>query len=591
METSRERDRERESPGPEGNEPIVDRPCFSQYNVDDRFHFPTHRTKQGHVPCTMTALCHKQNGKRLMTEIETAFCVGADACVTMAIRRQQRSKRAVGLSKFLSVLVGILVLTILVFNLRAASSLGNATIDGGRHQQHPPNASSGVMDWSKQEKRQVSKPPATPSQQQQQDKKQPQKQPGSLPKDDDIDQIQALLVQTFDSLPPPLYPDDDTKHDHTNNIAIPNLRKRTRDAVGTTDVTLVSHGSVPKLPPLLDQVQRWQGPVSFVIYISNHQEIEEFCRFLRTDATSLLLELTSIHAIVEKHGGRLPYPVNTARNLAQRSIESDFFLLMDGDFLPSAGAYRFLLEKLTSQEEGDSTDSMQRRLREGKTLYVLPAFERKPLTADGTATADLIPNDKEDLIGMCREDTVMAFHPYFVPGHFPTNYTEWFRDVEAPRPANSENKASPDKKTVSIIGSNKNHDDGGHDDYSYPTTYLKRFEPYVVASRHGIPDFWPQFRGFGYNAATWFWELHLAGYKYRVLRDHFVVHMNHPGRCERRIEETSFAKEELPRFIDNIKQKYDGATAQACKEWQRSIYRHRQKRNAFCHGRGVQRMC
>lgn len=29
------------------------------------------------------------------------------------------------------------------------------------------------------------------------------------------------------------------------------------------DVTLVSHGSVKKLAPLIDQVERWQGPVSF----------------------------------------------------------------------------------------------------------------------------------------------------------------------------------------------------------------------------------------------------------------------------------------------------------------------------------------
>ena len=103
------------------------------------------------------------------------------------------------------------------------------------------------------------------------------------------------------------------------------------------DVTLVSHGSVKKLAPLIDQVERWQGPVSFVIYLSSHTEIADFCLFLRDKATPLLFELTSIHVVVEKHGGRLPYPVNVARNLAQQSIESNFFLLMDVDFFAIKG--------------------------------------------------------------------------------------------------------------------------------------------------------------------------------------------------------------------------------------------------------------
>jgi hypothetical protein len=40
-------------------------------------------------------------------------------------------------------------------------------------------------------------------------------------------------------------------------------------------------------------------------------------------------------------------------------------------------------------------------------------------------------------------------------------------------------------------------------------------------------------RGFGLNKAAWVAEAYLQGYEFEVLCDHFVVHMNHPGRIGR----------------------------------------------------------
>ena len=151
-----------------------------------------------------------------------------------------------------------------------------------------------------------------------------------------IKRIQETLKNLYDSLPPYTIPDSDTGRPHNNYLQLSNLYRR-KQFVKLQDVTLVSHGSVKKLAPLIDQVERWQGPVSFVIYLSSHTEIADFCLFLRDKATPLLFELTSIHVVVEKHGGRLPYPVNVARNLAQQSIESNFFLLMDVDFFAIKG--------------------------------------------------------------------------------------------------------------------------------------------------------------------------------------------------------------------------------------------------------------
>jgi hypothetical protein len=46
--------------------------------------------------------------------------------------------------------------------------------------------------------------------------------------------------------------------------------------------------------------------------------------------------------------------------------------------------------------------------------------------------------------------------------------------------------------------------------------------------KHGILI--ERLRGFGPNKAAWVAEALLQGYKFEVLCDHFVVHMNHPGR-------------------------------------------------------------
>ena len=52
----------------------------------------------------------------------------------------------------------------------------------------------------------------------------------------------------------------------------------------------------------------------------------------------------------------------------------------------------------------------------------------------------------------------------------------------------------------------------------------------MVGTRHGIPSFDERLRGFGLNTAAWVTEAYLMGYQLEVLCDHFVVHMNHPGR-------------------------------------------------------------
>ena len=352
-------------------------------------------------------------------------------------------------------------------------------------------------------------------------------------KDDNLKlkSIQQILMALYESLPKPRVEDDDNDQLHMNYRELSNLYTRQR-FVEVQDITLVTHGSVSKLPMLMEQMMRWEGPISFVIYLQSTTDIHVFCEFLRNDATMQFLNNTSIHAVVEKHNGSLLYPANVLRNLAQRSIESNFFLLVDVDFLPSKGAYQYLMRCLQNTKH-----PFWDQLR-NNTVFVLPAFERFPLLPNGTVTADLVPKYKLELKQMLQQQVASTFHPYFPPGHQPTDYDLWL-------------------------------DDGLDTEFSYPIQYVKRFEPYVIAYKRGLPEFWEGFRGFGYNAATFFWELHLAGYQYRVIRRQFVVHMNHPGRNERVIEKP--AEDQLMRFLRYVSRKYSLTRAQV-RYWKRSKY-------------------
>mmetsp|Transcript_21964 Transcript_21964/g.36345 ORF Transcript_21964/g.36345 Transcript_21964/m.36345 type:complete len:450 (+) Transcript_21964:68-1417(+) len=344
----------------------------------------------------------------------------------------------------------------------------------------------------------------------------PQQQLSSAASSASSGTLESTLLYLFDSIHPPHWNDSDFGEQYLNMKSVVNAYHRS-EYIDHEDITLVTHGSIEKFAQLLDQVSQWQGPISFVMYLNNKADIKQFCSHMRTKATPDFFKYVSIHVLLEKHGGTLPYPNNILRTLAQRSIESNYFLLMDVDFIPSPGAYAYLKNSLEN-------DYFWNRLR-NNTVFVLPAFERFSKDDDSVATLDMVPNTKRQLQMSMNRGEAATFHAYFPPGHYPTNYTKWFEP-------NLENE------------------------FSYPVEYMKRFEPYVVAYKRGIPDFWDGFRGFGFNAATWFWELDIAGYSFEVVRDHYLVHLNHPGRKGRNITDGSLPKLQLRRFMRYISRKY-----------------------------------
>lgn len=267
------------------------------------------------------------------------------------------------------------------------------------------------------------------------------------------------------------------------------------------DITLATQGSVDRLGRLLDGTKRWNGPISAAIYIHQEASIAEFINFFQENRNAL--NGTSFHLFFEKISTPKDneYPHNYLRNLAMSNIQTNYVINIDMDFVVNANAHDDLVELI-------KTDNNVRRHLDNRTVLVLPAFENTFHLDEEDVS--LAPPTKAEVIEQVKVlKTAEAFHlKKYQPGHGPTNFERWYAN-----------------KTQAI----------------YDIDYEVGFEPYLLARKDGLPLFWTGFRGFGFNKKSWVEEVHRMGYKFAVLRDHFVFHV---GQSSTEISPKSWVKRE-----------------------------------------------
>jgi hypothetical protein len=118
-------------------------------------------------------------------------------------------------------------------------------------------------------------------------------------------------------------------------------------------------------------------------------------------------------------------------------------------------------------------------------------------------------------------------------------------------------------------------------DVSYPiVTEEYGYEPYIIGATKGMPHFFREFRGYGFNKLSFYTELHYANYKLEVLRDFFIFHVNHistygeHGEHLRRINQACVAK-----FLSYLSRTYDAGYLEKNKEvvgWDKWMRKMRQ---------------
>lgn len=282
------------------------------------------------------------------------------------------------------------------------------------------------------------------------------------------------------------------------------------------DFILVTHISIQKLDVLLLQLRRFGGPASVAVYLSSPVEIEAFCAFLRQHQHAELRQ-TTFHVVLERGRSsstntntyeRPLYPHNILRNVALQTIECDYFVALDVDFIPAQRTHDRLLEYLLLQPQSNGDDF--RHQLQNKKLFVLPAFELFPREGERFATEDMLPDSKSQVIAMVKEQRLVPFRKSAPVGHLLTNFDRWLGQVLP-------EEATDDRSFLYY--------------YDIPLRGTKRrevWEPYVVGYRPGIHRYWEDFRGYGFDKFSFFIESQLAGYTFVVLADLFCVHLNHP---------------------------------------------------------------
>ena len=272
----------------------------------------------------------------------------------------------------------------------------------------------------------------------------------------------------------------------TVHLKMPKIIQR-RKAIESDDITLRTHASAGRLNQILTQVDRWSGPVSAAIYLTNKSEVILFLDFVNENAARLL-EKTEFHVFLEhsKSSATPEYPYNILRNILLAELETKYFLAMDAGFVTEKDCY----EKLISLIRGDPKI---KSALDAKTLLVLPAFEQ---SASSPTEGFITPETKLQAIDMSKRGWIVpAQLAGFPQGHGPTNFEKWYQN------------------STSAI---------------YDIPYSLKFEPYVLGRKDGLPRYWESFRGYFFDKYSFFIEANFKGFKFAVLRDTFVFHA---GRC------------------------------------------------------------
>jgi len=270
----------------------------------------------------------------------------------------------------------------------------------------------------------------------------------------------------------------------------------------SSEIILVTHGTISKLSLLLENAKRWKGPISFALFINNaaspnvfNDNMDILFNFLKKNKK--YMKSVAIHIVTHTHDNDSlldDYPTNLMRNIALENSVLDFVLLLDVDFIVSSNAKEELESRLKTKilhlgKETTLTEQMMRR----RIMLVLPTF-RKNYDPKKSSKALKLPETKNELIKAIRRKEISSFTDNRANHlHGPTDTNKWM-DI----------------------------------DKLYEATYETGYEPYVLAHRTGLPSFWNGFIGYAYNKQSWYEECNRCGYKFLVLPETFLIHIDHP---------------------------------------------------------------
>ena len=240
------------------------------------------------------------------------------------------------------------------------------------------------------------------------------------------------------------------------------------------EVALVTQLSEERLHMLVPLVERWRGPASLALYLSD-PGAQRLLQLWQGSAV-LAARCDVAYHVVYREGAY--HPVNYLRNVALEQAAAagaDYVFLADIDFLPSPGMAASLATSAAALLAGRP-----------RRALVVPALETHDYRPDG------LPATKAEVVKRLDLGRLATFRQDDWPaGHRATNFPRW-RAATQP----------------------------------YAVAWQEHFEPYLVVAA-AVPRYDARFAGFGWNKVAHMMVLEAEGWQLVVLPDVFTVHLPH----------------------------------------------------------------
>ncbi|KAK3092694.1 hypothetical protein FSP39_005933 [Pinctada imbricata] len=315
----------------------------------------------------------------------------------------------------------------------------------------------------------------------------------------------------------------------------------------TEDVSVVTHTTSEHMEDLILLSERWDGPMSVSVFT---YDVDAYFTIAAIAYLCVCFEKVRINtqfhiAFPLSHSPRnsdvkdldiscnmklkdflhnrtrnyeikgLEYPHNMLRNLAIQHSKTSYIFMIDIDMVPSSSLHQEFVDFLHHHRHLPSSNDL------ANTVFVVPAFE---------CSSEEFPFSKDVVISLWSYGVIRPFYIEMCKKcQKYTDYDRW-RKLEEEEDL----------------------------DIGYELEWRDPWEPFYIASRD-VPLFDERFKQYGFNRISQACELHVAGYKFAVLNNAFLLHkgFKQPHKFhETKEEEQNRNRLLFRKFKEELKTKY-----------------------------------
>ncbi|KAF2075262.1 hypothetical protein CYY_003438 [Polysphondylium violaceum] len=288
----------------------------------------------------------------------------------------------------------------------------------------------------------------------------------------------------------------------------PQQQKEKKHQQHKYSVTIVTQSTVDRLYKLGIMAKKWRAPISAAVFIKDRGT--ELLLIEKTlDEYPILREFADIHLLFAEN---TRYPVNNLRNLAIKYAPTDLVFLMDADFVPPLGLHDYIV-------------SYQNYFKINKANYqqykkYIPnvQFVNSTTFNHPSHTVNMVPEDKNIKVAFVVPSFSSSHSPDLLPDDKSTLLTMVKNGVVSPS----------NLKVCRKCHSSSNFQLWSQTDKTFEAKYQWIYEPYLIFNKSETEWFDERLKGYGFDKNTHAFVMAVQGYRFMVLPNAFIIHINHP---------------------------------------------------------------